>query len=104
MNIHGNFSSEPEIENSRRPSSSLRIPRTGKSFEPQWNEDWIEEDLFDNYESTDADIIVKSHENNEFPHLHLYHHEHQDIDLEEGNEFNLFALPIVIGPRLNISM
>ena len=101
MTINGNFSSEPE--GPRKPSSTTQIPRAGKSFESDWMEDWSDEDLFENYESTDADMNEK-HDNPDFAHVHLHHHEHQDIDLEEGNDFNLFALPIVIGPRQNISM
>ena len=99
MNIVGNWSSEHDEYGTHAHD---QIPRNGRSWD--WNEDESNEDFIsDDYESSDAD----NQDLEDIPEIHLphlHHHEHQDIDLEEGNDFNLFALPIVIGPRQTISM
>ena len=80
-----NFEVEIYQPDARDPKRSSKAARNGRAYGDDWDE-----------------------ENNEAPRnrteFHLYHHDHLDIDEEEGADFKVLMLPITVGPRENITM
>ena len=73
---------QPDANSQNRQGQAAR---NGRAFGDDWDEE------------NDQDVRNKTE-------FHLYHHDHLDIDEEEGANFKVLMLPITVGPRENITM
>ena len=80
-----NYEVEIYKPEAKDPQRTIKATRNGRAY----GDDWDKENNEDVRNRTE---------------FHLYHHDHLDIDQEEGGDFKVLMLPITVGPRENITM
>lgn len=81
------------------PEKSHR--RTGRSWNGDNDFDQMSSDQNDDYDEDDAIDELLSQAVSP---VHLHNHEEQNINSQEAGNFDVFILPLTIGPRDNVSM